>query len=134
MSSAPITREYRIYLAMWRKAFLSDDPVVVKTSSRNMAIAMRQGMYRAIRPYRNGQQIDDQLQKASEKFVVYLNDDTLELRPRLTLAELDTLFDQIGIDEEDLLMPDERLVADELKEFLEERGVRPATPFYKREG
>lgn len=131
--TAPITREYRIYLAIWRKALLSSEMVTIKTSSRNMAIAMRQGMYRAIRPYRSGVQIDADLQKASEKFVVYLNGDTLELRPRLTLAELDTLFDQIGIDEEDLLMPDEKVIANQLNDFLKERNVRPATKFYSRE-
>lgn len=133
MSSAQISREYRIYLAIWRKALKSEEPVEIKCSSRNMAIAMRQGMYRAIRPFRSGTRIDEELRVASEKFVVFIKDNILEIRPRLTLAELDTMFDEIGIDEEDLLLGDERAKFEELKTFIDDTKIRPTTPYYKRE-
>lgn len=132
--AAPISREYRIYLAIWRKAGNSPEPIVIKTSSKNMAIAMRQGMYRAIRPYRESKLIDDELRKAAENYVVYLNEDTLEMRPRLTLGELNTMFDQIGIDEEDLLLGDERDALGALKDLLDGVDVKPRiTPFYNRD-
>ena len=134
---APISREYRVYLALWRKAYLNpDEPVIVKCSSRNMAIAMRQGMYRAIRPFREGKLSDEELRKAAEKFVVFLKDDSFEIRPRIALQELEGMFDQIGLDEQDLLVGDERAALDSLNKLLDGANVniaRKATPFYTRE-
>ncbi len=138
-----ISREYRIYLALWRKAIQSPETVRIKASSFAMAIAMRQGMYRAIRPFRNGQMNDEQLRDASEKFVVYLekNPDPKEehhliLKARAALSELEASFDTFGIDEEDLLFGDERDTRHSLAEFLDETpAVKPitSTPFYSRE-
>lgn len=139
----PISREYRIYLALWRKAYLAPEnaePIVIKVSSRNMAIAMRQGMYRAIRPFRYGDQSDEQLRMAAEKFVIYLapkgaKDQFIELKPRKTLEALSEMFDELGVDEEDLLLGDERTATIDLKKFLDEQTAEPPrnTPFYQRE-
>ena len=133
----PISREYRIYLALWRKAFLNpDEPVKVKASGFSMAVAMRQGMYRAIRPFRNGQMNDKELQDAAEKYVIYLDksSNTIEFRERKALAELEHNFDLLGIDEEDLLLGDERTISTKLSAFLEEKPAEPvSTPFYTRD-
>lgn len=143
MPIKPISREYRIYLALWRKAFLNPTtPVIVHASTFSMAVAMRQGMYRAIRPFRQGLMNDDQLRQAAEKYVVYLNKagakdepHDLEFRERVTLAELEMSFDILGIDEEDLVVGDERLVLHSLTKFLENPPEKSlsVTPFYVRE-
>jgi hypothetical protein len=141
MPEKPISREYRIYLALWRKALNSIEPIEIKCSSLKMAVAMRQGMYRAIRPFRNGLMNDEELRTSAEKFVVYLQpkDDRegehiLEFRPRLTLRELEGIWTDLGIDEEDLLLGDERSAREHLKEFLEpDAAAKPrVTPFYQR--
>ena len=137
MSQAPISREYRIYLALWRKALHSSEPITIKASNRNMAIAMRQGMYRAIRPFRQGNLNDRELQDAAEKFVVYLDGKLpeLTLKPRAALAELESAWEALGIDEEDLLLGDERAMEGSLKRLLEESqqpDPQRSTPFYDR--
>lgn len=138
-----ISREYRIYLALWRKAYTQPanaEPIIIKCSSRNMAISMRQGMYRAIRPFRNEQMNDEQLKNAAEKFVVYLSKEHhLELKPRTTLEALDSMFDELGIDEEDLLLGDERGADRSLSKFLDQQvdeNMKEHAPnkFYSREG
>lgn len=138
----PISREYRIYLALWRKALKQDEIVRINCSDRNMAIAMRQGMYRAIRPFRYGQLQDHELITAAEKFVVFLggskedNSGWLELRPRLTLSEMEGMFDDLGIDEEDLLLGDERAANQSLQKLLASSDPAEAprkTTYYERE-
>ena len=141
-SQAPITREYRIYLALWRKALKSRSQVKIQTSNFAMAIAMRQGMYRAIRAFRSGARSDEELRTASEKFVVYLEKGAtknhphyLILKERAALAELEESLDLLGIDEEDLLLGDERSLLANLQELIERKDapvVRP-THFYTRE-
>lgn len=143
MPIKPISREYRIYLALWRKAFLNPaTPLIIHASSFSMAVAMRQGMYRAIRPFRQGLMNDDQLRQAADKYVVFLKkeDDKdkphdLEFRLRMALEELEQSFDIFGIDEEDLMIGDERLALHSLTKFLEDAPEKPlsVTPFYVRE-
>lgn len=138
----PISREYRVYLALWRKAVTSEAPIKIKCSNWSMAIAMRQGMYRAIRPFRHGTMNDEQLLQASEKFVVYLEcpeskDKSLPhflvLKERKALAELEEMFDELGIDEEDLLFGDEMKVQKSLTALIDEHKTPRNTPFYSRE-
>lgn len=139
MPAQVFSREARIYLALWRKALQSDELVRINCSSRNMAISMRQGMYRAVRPFRLGQMSDEELRTAAEKFVVFLSPkaDTnayLELRPRVTLSELEGMFDTLGIDEEDLRIGDERSAEASIRKLMETEQDKPrATPFYERE-
>jgi len=137
----PISREYRIYLALWRKAFLTDTELTIKASNLSMAVAMRQGMYRAIRPFRNGQANDNELREAAEKFIIFLvkadekNDPHfLQIRRRATLSELDAMFDTLGIDEDDLLLSDERKINESLKKIAAEKLPRQVkTPFFTRD-
>lgn len=146
--SKPISREYRIYLALWRKAFFSEEPIIVTASSFSMAVAMRQGMYRAIRPFRNGQLTDEALRQASEKYVVFLEKVMLDeehdktsphhliFKERKTLAALDGMLNLLGLDEEDLLLGEERTVGARLSKFLDEKTPSPVvpskTPYYER--
>ncbi len=141
--SKSIPREQRIYLAIWRKAYLERDSgkpaITIKASNRNVAIAMRQGMYRAISPYRTGKAFDAQLTAAAEVFVVHLPPDPsqeLFLRPRITLSELELSLSELGIEEDDLLVTEERMEQASLEEFLESPTIAPqrtSTPFYTRE-
>lgn len=140
----PISREYRIYLALWRKAYLSGEEVKVQCTNFSMAVAMRQGMYRAIRPFRQGTLSDSVLEKASEKYVVYLEKGSDKTAPhfiifkeRKTLNELESMWDNLGIDEEDLLFGDERSANESLQKLLDDVGsdipTRTVTPFYGRD-
>lgn len=137
----PISREYRVYLALWRKAIQTGEVPPIKCSSLHMAVAMRQGMYRAIKPFKLGEVNDEELVRAAEKYVVHLvrgesksSPHFLELRERKALSELEAQWAELGIDEEDLQVGDERNVGEKLKELLEQPGepVR-STPFYERE-
>ena len=138
MNYRPTSREYRIYLALWRKALRSPEPVTVLASNLSIAIAMRQGMYRAIRDYRGGQRADLELMEASEKFVIRLNREadkdsphTIVFLRRATLSELDMTM--LGLDEDDLLLEEERVLGslvDKLAEKPEEKTI--STPFYSR--
>ena len=141
----PISRENRIYLAIWHKAYLNrekPESVTVTASNFNMAVALRQGMYRAIRPFRNGESIDEELRQAAEHFVVYISREDsptvphkLLLKPRLTLTELELSLSSLGLDEEDLLLTEERALSSELQALMTEssKPARPSNPFYTRE-
>ena len=110
-----------------------------------MAIAMRQGMYRAIRPFRRGTSSDSELREAAEKLVIYIPNKTdqakdkpveITFKPRKTLAALEEAWDSLGIDEEDLLFGDERGISQSLSNLLQAEEEAPAerlTPFYSRE-
>lgn len=139
---APVSREYRVYLALWRKAYKTpDQEVIIRCPDRRTAIAMRQGMYRAIKPFRHGETsfIDEDLVKSADKFVVYLNEETtppqLELRERKSLAALEGIWDELGIDESDLLIGEERRLMENFSKLVEEEAPAvptSATPFYSR--
>lgn len=144
----PITREHRIYLALWRKAYKSEEPVSFKCSNFAMAVAIRQGMYRAIKPFRYGELEDTELKDAAEKFVVFLvknrdengehlKDKThfIELRPRVTLLEANSIFDELDLEEDELYVGEERIISEKLKGLIEKGPAKPTskTPFYSRE-
>jgi hypothetical protein len=144
------SREYRIYLAIWRKALRdSSDPslplVTVNASSFSIALAMRQGMYRAIRPYREGEIIDRELAEASDKFVlsVIKQDDgakihTITVKPRSTLSDLERELLALGIDEADLSTTEEATAKKMMESIMAPEAdvpelPRKSTPFYTRE-
>lgn len=144
MAEKPLSRELRICLAIWRKAYAernSAEPVTVNCSNLNAAISIRQSMYRAAKPFRSGERFDEEVRLATELFVVYLEkqDDPakqhrLILKHRSTLTELDAELEALGLSESDLLLKEEKLATSKLDEFLEkpdDEGGR-ATPFYTR--
>lgn len=142
----PISREYRIYLAIWRKAFEQKDqpdkePIKIQASTFSMAVSMRQGLYRAIRPFRAGLQFDEDLRQASELFVAYLEKGpdpkaphAVILRPRLALSELEADLARLGLDEEDLLLDSEKLELQDLANLIDPAPSPRSNPFYTREG
>lgn len=137
-----LSREYRIYLALWRKAIRGDaSELVIKCPNRHMAVMMRQGMYRAIKPFRNSIEADSELFRAAEKYVVHLisNEDKydehrLVFRERLALGILNEQFDFTEIE---LLAGDERVMFDKAEAIREktdpEKVSKRSTPFYERE-
>lgn len=140
----PLSREARIYLALWRKAYLERDealPLVsIKASNYSVATSMRLGLYRAIRPYRNGQVFDPDLEGASEYFVPTLPklenplaQHTITLTPRRSLSELEIQLAAMGLGEESLSTSEETRMASELKALTSTATPRPENPFFKRE-
>ena len=142
-----LSREFRFYLAVWRKAYrerLTEEPeITLNASSFSMALAIRQGMYRAIRPYRTGREIDDELLQASQLFVVSSpkgsdpkEPHTLTIKPRATLSELEANLLFLGMNEDDLATDGERHTRMELEKLIEapEKPVTRSNPFYSREG
>jgi hypothetical protein len=58
----------------------------------------------------------------------------IEWRERKSLSVLMEAWDTLGIDEEDLLIGDERMIKEKLDVFLEAAPKpRAATPFYERD-
>jgi hypothetical protein len=145
MAKKSISREYRVYLAVWRKAFQERDkgldPVAINASTYNLAVSMRQGMYRAIAPYRHGEAYDPELSQAVELFVAFLPKEPTAsglfqviLKPRHTLTELELQLADLGIGESDLLTESEKLAEKSLETLLG-TGVsshQQPNPFYKR--
>lgn len=145
MSKKPISREYRVYLAIWRKAYHERDkglePIAINASTYNLAISMRQGLYRAIKPYRYGEAFDPELQQAVELFVVFLPKEPTPsgfyqviLKPRHTLNELELQLAELGIDEGDLLTQEEQMANKSLETLMDQPLSRTevSNPFYNR--
>jgi hypothetical protein len=136
---APVTKEHRIYLALWRKAYLEKDiePLRIKCSSIKMALHHRLGLYRVIRPYRTGEAVDTILCDAAEKLVPSITpkdepEIAIVFRPRKTLADLEAAIEDLGISDLDLLTPEERLLADEVEELASTKPIPRSNPFYER--
>ena len=152
MASKPLSREYRIYLALWRKAYhrtqegLEADPIIVRAPTYAHALSLRSGLYKAIRPYRHGEAYDDELFAASERLVITANKTpqpdgtfTLAFTPRKTLAMLEADLEALGLSEEDLLLPEESSISRDLNALIQPTSdlISPAAPrtnpFYTRE-
>ena len=133
------SKQERIYLAIWRKAFQTIDhgePIAIKASSKPIATAQRLGLYRALRPYREGKLFDAELQQAGERIVACLVESkgrwAVELRPRETLSELEAQLAALGLDDAKLQTPEELLAQADLTRLLDEAKPR-STKFYSRE-
>lgn len=147
-SSKPLSREFRIYLALWRKAYRdykanpSAQPLTIKASTFSTALSIRQGLYRAIRPFRYGDEHDEELLAAAEVLVVAATKSSagpcvISFKPRTTLSELEAELVNLRLDEEDLQTPIEKKIAKSLDNLLGEvKSNIPAsnlsTPFYTR--
>jgi len=140
----PLSTEFRYYLAIWRKAWADRDeanPLTINASNYNMAVTMRQGLYRAVRPYRHGKQFDAELSAAADHFVVFLEKGPdvsaphkIIFRQRLSLSELERELHRLGLEGDDLLLTEERDANKTLANFLPESdGPIRSNPFYSRE-
>lgn len=136
-----LSREYRIYLALWRKAHRSGEAVEITASSYATGHSIRSGLYKAIRPYREGELIDAELLAASENFVVSCpkqgpttSPHIVTIRPRASLRDLEAELDALGISEDDLNLPEEITLGAELEKLLEPKRPSSSTnPFYSRD-
>lgn len=143
LPAKPLTREQRIYLAIWRKAYdLSDSqPLVINCSTKAMAIKQRLGLYRAIRPFREGRIFDEGLRLASERLVLVMKGSdetpwTITFSPRQTLSELELQLHDLGLSESDLLTTEEKLANAAIEELVEKPSGqidRRSTPFFTRD-
>lgn len=128
-----MTREQRIHLAIWKKALtMLPRELTITLNSAPMAISIRQGLYRSIKPYRSGELIDSQLQEASERLVVYLDKEkgNLVFREKQGLNVLEEMLDDLGITETELTTEEERTLKVDLEELL--NAPKRETPFYTR--
>lgn len=143
MAMSPVSRESRIYLALWRRAYLHPEvEVFLIAPNFKTAYAMRRVIYRAIKPYRDLELFDSELQLAAETYTISVEvteDETKPCRIRwLPRASLDVLnLAALGLSEADLLLPHERKITHDLETFLgtdsAPQAPRPSNPFYTRE-
>lgn len=132
----PLSREQRIYLAIWRKAFKTPDETVrFQIGDKSTALSTRMAMYRAIRPFRENISSDHELFKAGEIFVLKLCEFNpgvwgIELAHRKTLTAAELAFENLGLDEADLNLFEESAALEDLKSLLPE--AERSTPFFTR--
>ncbi len=133
----PITQENRIYLAIWRKALKTGGKIELKMADASLALSTRMAMYRAIRPYREGKEIDLELIEAAERYVITYQKSPpmLALVPRRSLSAAEAMMADLGLDADDLLTPeelDQRMRMLEIQDEATPNHIE--TPFYSREG
>lgn len=148
MAEKQLSRELRICCAIWRKAYQERDnpePITINAANYNAAISLRQAMYRAAKPFREGRSFDEDIRLAADNFVVTMEklDDPskphrLTIRARTTVKDLENQLEGLGISESDLLLNEEKGVTAKLSEFLDKEleplpTKRKATPFYERD-
>lgn len=132
-----LSKETRIYLAMWRKAIKSPDtPVQIELPNASVALTVRMAMYRAIRPFRNGSIHDPDLFTAAERLVLQVKKldsgrATLAIVPRSTLAAAEIAMLSLGLDDDDLKLFEEKLAEEELSDLLTP-ATPPSNPFFTR--
>ena len=141
MEKKLFTREQRIYLALWRKAIASpDQTVAIVLSTKSLAISTRLNFYRVIIPFRTERLYDEELRRASEKFTVSARPHptlegkfVVELLPRKTLEALEEQLADLGITDDDLLLPEEKVELAKLAQFIQPDSHKPSsTEFYDR--
>jgi hypothetical protein len=81
-----LSREKRIYLALWRKAQREQTPISFKVRDKDTGLSIRMAMYRTIKPYRQGTEIDEELYKAAQNFVLVTKESPsrIIITPRVT--------------------------------------------------
>lgn len=138
--SAPITKEHRIYLALWRKAYRERDekPLSIKCSTYRMAMHQRLGLYRVVRPYRTGQAFDPEITAAVELLVPTISPKeekaiTLTFRRRVSLSDLEKSIEGLDFLPEDFLTEGERTLHGELEALAPELLEARSNPFYTRD-
>lgn len=110
---ADITRETRIFLALWRKAGRGETLPVFTLPTQSAAIAVRMAMYRAIKPYRLSD--DNELVEAAAKYTVNVKDNTVTIALKVSLALAEQLLIDLDIDETELMTPDETATLDRVR-------------------
>ena len=132
-----LSREKRIYLAIWRKAWREQgETLTVKMPNESLALTVRMSMYRTIKPYREGALFDDELRMAADKYVLVVRKDppAIVLTHRKSADAAELAFADLGLDEMDLMTEEEvaaMKAADSVAKSLGS-GHQP-NPFFTRE-
>jgi len=132
-----LSREKRIYLAIWRKAWREQvETLTVNMPNESLALTVRMSMYRTIKPYRTGDLFDDELRMAADKYVLVVQKSppAIVLTHRKSADAAEAAFADLGLDEMDL-MTDEEIKAMTTAQKVTESLASPhiANPFFKRE-
>lgn len=132
-----LSREKRIYLAIWRKAWREQaETLTVKMPNESLALTVRMSMYRTIKPYREGALFDDELRMAADKYVLVIQKSppAIVLTHRKSADAAELAFADLGLDEMDL-MTEEEVAAMKAAETVTKSlgsGHQP-NPFFTRE-
>lgn len=132
-----LSREKRIYLAIWRKAWREQvEELVINMPNTSLALTVRMSMYRTIRPYRQGDLFDDGLRSAAERYVLIIrkNPPAIILTHRKSADAAEQAFADLGLDEMDLMSGEELASLASAQTVAENLGgSHQANPFFKRE-
>lgn len=141
MPALPLTREARIYRALWLKALSDEDPVRINFPAVGAALAFRRAMYRFLQPYRKDPEIEPLLAQAGELCSISAPthaDPSLTIGAKLTVELAEMALEQLGLEESDLLTSVEKsmLATSESRanfEAQKELEESRSTPFYDRD-
>lgn len=131
-----LSREKRIYLAIWRKVWKEQLPsLTVKMPDYNLAMSVRMSMYRTIRPYREGTLLDNELRMAADQYVLCLQKSppAIVVTLRKTADAAEAAFADLGLDEMDLLSEEEASLLKIAESITEDLAHPEPNPFYSRE-
>lgn len=139
-----LSRERRIYLAIWRKALLNrlaDLPdLIIPMEKGAQALTFRMNMYNAIKPYRHEEEIDNELHLAATTLVCHaqMNPPMIIMRQGVGEALAFKMAEEIGITEKDLELESEREVREKAEKSLQDLMNDPIVkkhsdnPFYTK--
>jgi hypothetical protein len=135
--SKDLSREKRIYLAIWRKAWREQvETLTVTMPNESLALTVRMSMYRTIKPYRQGDLFDDELRMAAEKYVLVVQKSppAIILTHRKSADAAELAFSDLGLDEMDLMTAEEIASMNSAIKVSENLGSdHQVNPFYTRE-
>jgi len=133
--SLDLSREHRIFLALWRKA-ARGYPVSFDCQSPSEALSTRMSMYRAIRPFRQDEFEDPELYHAAQKYAIKATGANLSIVEKHSLKTAEFAMEAFGLSEEDLLTPEEAKIkssmAESLKELETPEPLSAENRFYSR--
>lgn len=109
-----------------------EDDLTIKLTTHAEAIAMRLGLYRAMKPYRSGELVDPELAAVAETHAIFIasKSNNLVIRRKVGLLAAEGLMAELGIDEDDLITFEEKEIAGRMAALGEEDRVEKDNPFY----
>lgn len=133
-----LSRQHRIYSALWRKALISGF-ISLNLETHYQAIALRLAMYRFLKPYRNDSTLDDELFRCAETLALCVKhgEARLVIKPKVDIDLAEVAMLAGGLLEDELLSEGERKLMD-MSEGIEEipddeaAGLTKPNPFYKK--
>lgn len=110
-----LTRETRIYLAMWKKAGEAGT-LSISLRTETEAKSTRMALYRAIKPFKDERLYDPVLKEIGLGFAIVIEKGSkvLTIRPRKDVESAELLSEMFGLSEDDLAIPEEKALRDRL--------------------